>query len=237
MKTIVLMSLMAMLSTWIHSQQIGELDLSRQPRDPAEAREVNIMPAGCGVAPADHGDGVIVSPDPNKKPKLKIELTLPKGTFKQGETVESNVLMQNVGTDAMVIPWSLDSNVSIRPKDVSQHAYEMGWFELKLKGAHKVEVPLESESQSHFLYGSLSTPGSSLSINPGEWVILKLHFLIDERRTSSVLVPIKTGDANIEVTWRQARFEWQADGCAVKTAYYSYQYQEDVKPIKIKVAE
>jgi hypothetical protein len=83
----------------------------------------------------------------------------------------------------------------------------------------------------------VSIRGSSLSINPGEWVVLKLRFLIDERRTSSVLVPIKTGEANIEVTWRQARFEWQADGCAVKTGYFSYEYQQDAKPIKIKVAD
>jgi hypothetical protein len=237
MKTIMLLSLMAMLSTPIHCQQIGELDLGRQPRDPAEAREVNIMPLGCGVAPAVHGDGVIVNSDLNKRSTLKIELTLLKNTFKQGEKVESSILMQNVGTDTIVIPWSLDSTVSIRPKDVSQYAYEMGWFELKLKGASKIEVPLESESQSHFLYSSVAAPGSSLSINPGEGVILKLRFLIDEKRTSSELVPINTGDANIEVTWRQARFEWQADGCAVKTGYFNYEYQEDAKPIKIKVAE
>jgi hypothetical protein len=237
MKAILLLSLMAMLSTRIHCQQIGELDLGRQPRDPAEAREVNVMPVGCGVAPTVHGDGVIVNTDPDKRSKLKIELTLPKDKFKQGETVKSSILIQNVGTDAIVIPWSPDSNVSIRPKDVLSYAYDMGWLEPRLKGAGKIETPLESESQSHFLYSSVSTPGSSLSINPGEWVILKLRFLIDERRTSSVSVPIKTGDANIEVTWRQARFEWQADGCAVKTGYFSYEYQEDAKPIKIKVAE
>jgi hypothetical protein len=237
MKTIMLLSLMAMLCTRVQCQQIGELDLGRQPHDPSEAREVNVMPVGCGVTPAVHGDGVIVNPDPNNRSKLKIELKLPTDAFKQGETVESTVLVQNIGTEAIVIPWSLDSNVSIRPRNVSQYAYDMGWLELKLKGPRKVEVPLESESQSHFLYGSMSTPGSSLSMNPGEWVILKLRFLIDERRTSSVLIPMKPGDASIEVTWRQARFEWKADGCAVETGYFSYQYREDAKPTKIKLAE
>jgi hypothetical protein len=50
--------------------------------------------------------------------------------------------MQNLGTDTVVIPWNVDSNVSIRPKDVSQYAYDVGWFELKLKGARKIEVLL-----------------------------------------------------------------------------------------------
>jgi hypothetical protein len=232
MKRIALLSLMAMLSIRIHGQQIGEIDLGRHQFDTAEVRDVNIMPAGCGVTPAVHGDGVIVAPDPNTRSKLKVELTLSKNTFKRGETVEGSILMQNVGTDAIVIPWKLDPRVSIRPKDISQYAYEMGWFELKLKGARKVEIPLEAESQSHFLYSSASSPGSSLSINPGEWVIFS-----DERRTSSVLLPIKTGNADIEVEWRQARFEWQADGCAVKTGYFSYVYQQDARPIKVNVAE
>jgi hypothetical protein len=50
--------------------------------------------------------------------------------------------MQNLGTDTVVIPWNVDSNVSIRPKDVSQYVYDVGWFELKLKGARKIEVLL-----------------------------------------------------------------------------------------------
>ena len=237
MRSTILLCLVAVLSTRVHCQQIAELDLGRQPSDTADAREVNVMPAGCGVAPAVHGDGVIVNTGPNKGSKLKIEVTLPKNTFEHGETVQSSILIRNVGTDAIVIPWSLDSNVSIRPKDVSQFAYDMGWFELNLKDPGKKEVPLDAESQSHFLYGSVSAPGSSLRINPGEWVTLKLRFLLDQRRTSSVLVPIKTGDATIEVAWRQARFEWKADGCAVQTGYFTYQFQEDAKPIKIKVAE
>jgi hypothetical protein len=66
----------------MYGQQIGELDLGRHQSDSAEVRQVKVMPVGCGVAPAVHGDGVIVNPDPNKKSKLKIELTLPKDTFK-----------------------------------------------------------------------------------------------------------------------------------------------------------
>lgn len=194
MKRSALLSLLlAMLSIRMHGQQIGEIDLGRHQLDTAEVRDVNVTPVGCGVAPAVHGDGVIVDPDPNKRARLKVELTLSKETFKRGETVEGSILMQNVGTDAIVIPWNLDPRVSIRPKDVSQYAYEMGWFALKLRGARKVEIPLESESQSHFLYGSASNPGTSLSINPGEWVIFKLRFLIEERRTSSSIAAHQDG--------------------------------------------
>ena len=52
-----------------------------------------------------------------------------------------------------------------------------------------------------------------------------------------MLLPIKTGETNVALEWRQARFEWQVDGCAVKTGYYSYVYQEDAAPIKVKVTE
>jgi hypothetical protein len=231
-KITALLFMVAMLSIRIHGQQIGEIDLSRLEGETAEVQNQNVMPDGCGMPNGVHGDGVIVSPDPNKKPKIRIDLTLPKDTFRRGETVEGDVLMENVGADPILIPWNTDPRVSIRPKGTSEYAYEMGWFELKLKDGGSLEVPLESASQSNFLYSS-----ATLNINSGEWATFKLRFVIDERRTSSARRPIKTGGADIAIEWRQARFEWKADGCNVNTGYFSYVYQEDAKPIRIKVAK
>jgi hypothetical protein len=236
MKRIILLILIAMLSTRMRGQKTGEIDLSRHEGDAAEIQSQNVIPDGCGVPHGVHGDGVIVDPDPNKKLKVRIELTLPNDTFKRGEMVDGKISMQNVGVGPILIPWNTDPHISIRPKDASQYAYEMGWFELRLKDGRDVEVPLESASLSNFLYSSASHPGI-LNVNPGEYAIFKLRFLIDERRTSSVRRSLKTGDAHIEIEWRQARYEWQADGCNVNTGYFTYIYQEDAKPIKIKVAE
>src|SRR5207245_7030281 len=108
-------------------------------------------------------------------------------------------LMRNVGLDAVVIPWSSDPQVSKRQSGVVQHAYEMGWFELELTGVGKTKVPLESESESSLLYSSQSNSKSSLRIEPGQWVIAKFKFLLEERQNLSVLLPLKAGKAKINV--------------------------------------
>ena len=151
MKRTVLLCVLAVSSIRFYGQRVGEIDLARHQLDKPEVRDVDVMPTGCGTASVSHGDGAIVANDPNKRPKLKVELTLPKATFKRGEIVEGSILMQNIGSEPIVIPWSLDPRVSTRPAEVSQYAYEQGWFEVKLRGPHKAEIPLESEPQSRFL--------------------------------------------------------------------------------------
>jgi len=125
MKTILLLSLIATLSTRSYGQQVGEIDLSRHGGDTAEVQDQNVIPEGCGMPHGVHGDGVIVDSDPSKRSKLRIELTLPNDTLRRGETVEGRILMQNVGADPILIPWNADPRVSIRPKDASEYSYEI----------------------------------------------------------------------------------------------------------------
>jgi len=40
--------------------------------------------------------------------------------------------MRNVGSEAVVIPWSVDPEILIPSPDAVQHEYELGWFELEL---------------------------------------------------------------------------------------------------------
>jgi hypothetical protein len=230
MMNLALLLIVVVLSTCMHGQQVGEIDLGRHESDAVAVQSQNVMPEGCGLSHDMHGDGVIVSPNPNEKSKIRIEVSLPKNTFRRGETVDGNVLIKNVGADPILIPWDTDPRISVRPKDTSEHAYEMGWFELTLRDGRDLRIRLVSQSNS--LYSS-ATP----NLNPGEWAGFKLRFLIDERRTSSARRPIPTGVAYIAIEWRQARFEWKTEGCNVNTGYFSYIYQEDAKPITVKVAE
>ena len=160
---------------------------------------------------------------------------LSKETFERGEIIDGQILMQNVGLDAVVIPWSSDPQVSNRPSGAVQHEYEMGWFELELRGTGKIRVPLESESESSFLYSSDSNSKSSLRIESGQWVIAKFKFLVEEKQKLSAFLTLKTGKGEINARWRQARYTWQRDGCTVETGYFNYDYQEDAKPVSIEV--
>lgn len=216
----------------LHGQQVGEIDLVRHQSDSTERDDV--VPSGCDFPHYTNSDGVIV--DTGKKPKLRVELVLSKNVFERRDTVEGKVVMQNIGPTAIAIPWSLDPRVGKRPKEVIQNEYEMGWFELELKGFGKVSVPLESGSESSPLYSSPSNPLTRLSIEPGQTVVIKLKFRLEEKRKLSALVEIKPGKAEIGAKWRQANFTWRRDGCAVQTGYFSYDYQEDVKPASVEIS-
>jgi hypothetical protein len=50
-----------------------------------------------------------------------------------------------------------------------------------------------------------------------------------------VLLPIKPGKAEIRLQWRQARFTWHSKGCAADTGYFSYVYEEEMKPVSIAI--
>jgi len=232
MKRKALLFCLAVLCVDLRAQQIADVDLRHKP-DKTKHESADIGLDGCDFPHYTHSDGVIVSTD--RRSKLKVELMLSKETFERGEIIDGQVLVQNVGLDAIVIPWSSDPQISERPNGAVQYEYEMGWFELKLGGAAKIRV--ESESESSFLYSSELNSKSTLRIEPGQWLIAKVKFVLDEKQTSSVLTPLKRGKAEIGVQWRQARYTWHRDGCAVQTGYFNYDYQQDAKPISIEIVK
>jgi hypothetical protein len=225
----------------LRAQQIAQIDLVRHETRSTELKDTDVEPSNCGdsLQYNVHGDGVIVTTDvtTDKKPKLKMDLTLPKQTLERGERIEAQIQLENVGSDAVVIPWSSDPHTSKRPSGVVEHEYEMGWFDFQLKNADKRKTSVSLESQSNFLYASTSNPDSVLRIEPGQWLLAKIQFLVEGKRNLSVSLPINLGKAEISAEWRQARFTWQKDGCAVKTGYLSYVYEEHMQPIPITVVK
>jgi len=199
----------------LSAQQIAEIDLARHKPEKIEAQSADVGLAGCDLPHYTNSDGVILNGD--SRTSLKVELTLPKETFKPGEIVDGQLLMQNVGFGPIVIPWGSDPKVINRPRDALYHECERGWLDVELKGAAKLSVPLESESESTSLYSSEPVSFRILQIEPGQWVIVRFKFLLEEKRQLSASLPLKPGKAEISVEWRQARYTWQRDGCAVET--------------------
>jgi hypothetical protein len=223
-----------MLSVSLHGQQVSEIDLVAHdvPNQVASANSDTAL-TGCESPFYNHSDGAIVKAE--GRPKLSLELALAKQTIHRGETVDGQVLLRNVGSEAVVIPWSVDPEIRKHPPDVAQHEYELGWFELELIAKNKQVVPLESESQIFSLGSSESDPESKLRLEPGQWVTAKIRFAIVEKRKLSVLLPIKPGQAEISAQWRQARYTWHRNGCTVETGYFSYDYQENARPVSIEI--
>src|ERR1700687_372549 len=192
MKSRLLLLSWVMLSVFLHGQQFAQIDLVAH-QIPKQAASVNSDTAlgGCESPSYKHSDGAILKTE--GRPKLMLEVALVKQIVHQGETVDAQVQMRNVGSEAVVIPWSVEPEIRKHSPDAVQHEYELGWFELELVAKNRRGVPLESESQTFFLGSSESNPQSKLRLEPGQWVTAKIRFAIDEKLNLSVLLPIKPG--------------------------------------------
>jgi hypothetical protein len=234
MKSRLLLLSWVMLSVFLHGQQVAQIDLVAHqiPKQVASA-DSDMALAGCESPSYKHLDGAIL--ETKGRPKLTLELAPAKQIVRQHETVDAQVLVRNVGSEAVVIPWTVDPEIRKHSPDVVQHEYELGWFELELAAENGRGVPLESESQTFFLGSSESNPQSKLRLEPGQWVTAKIRFAIDEKRNLSVSLAIKPGKAEVSARWRQARYTWHRDGCTVETGYFSYDYQEDASLMSIEI--
>lgn len=212
-----------------HAQKIAEIDLTRPlPAVPMVRRDV--VPKECTSPEFTTSDGAIVS-----SVKLEIQLAiLNEKAFAMGDRVKAEVVIKNVGDDQLDIPWTLDPNVIALDANSLQDESEEGWFEVELKG--KPPIRLEAESVSGYLYGSLTKPGTTLRLEPGQWIVGKFDFLMEQnRKMSAALFHIGEGTHDVLAHWRQVKHGWRREGCKMESSFYSYDYAEETKPASIKV--
>jgi len=164
-------------------------------------------------------------------------MSIPSGTtVKWGSKIESEIIMQNAGSATILLPWSTDPVTSKLVAGSSLNVYETGYFELELK-KNGLTIPLESESESGFLYGANWGPESTLRLEPGQWIVAKFNFRLAQRQKLSVLFKRDLGKGTINVTWRQIRFTSNWITCNHQTGYHPYIYSEDVKPLDVNIVE
>jgi hypothetical protein len=183
-----------------------------------------------------NSDGDIVSPKGSLE--LKLELSILNGTsFVPGDRVKSEVLLKNVGTEPVDLPWTVNPKIALPSPNSLQHEYEKGWFELELNGQHATGIRLFSESLSNSLYSSPSAPRTSLHLDPGQWIAARVDFILEEDHKSSVGRRVTSGKATVVARWRQARYTWKQEGCKIDMGYYSYRFKIDSKPTDVEVWE
>jgi hypothetical protein len=224
--------LLAALSVGLRSQQIAEIQLGRPQAVGPQPYIPDVVPEGCQHPRYKDRQTVVI----HRNSKLKIELALPgKKEVDRSEKVEATIVLKNVGKDAVVIPWSSNPDVSKRPTGKLLHEYEQAWFDAELMGSNKISLPLETESVSMNLYSSPVVPGSTLTLQPGQWIVAKASFVIAANYKSSAGMPIEMGRAEIKVEWRQVRYTWRSSGCTVKTEYFNYGYKEDQNAVEVNI--
>jgi hypothetical protein len=234
MKNLVLLLFLSIPSTSLCGQQIAETDLARSTSSAPSIYDSDVVPEGCKSPHYTNSDGELGHP----KLALSVELKLLKEPkLRVAETVQAIVLLRNTGHETIEIPWNSDPLTQREASGIMRHEYEEGFFEIELHGLGKMSVPLEIESVSMPLYSALSVPGSSLRIEPGQWITAKLSFVLEEDRKLSVMLPIEAGSAELRAEWRQVRFTWNASGCEVRHRYYSHRYREERKAVGVEVSK
>lgn len=106
-----------------------------------------------------------------------------------------------------------------------------GGLKWKSKTSTRRGIRLESESVSSFLYSSPSAPGTSLRLEPGQWIVARFDFILEADYKSSVGRHLRSGKADIVLRWRQALDTWRREGCKIETGYYNYDYGAEAKPV------
>jgi len=217
----------------VHGQQIAEIDLT-QPVPPSRLIHQSLVPKECDTPNFTNSDGEIVSS--NNSSHLTLQLKVLNGeTFSLGERVKGEVVVRNVGSEEVRIPWTIDPDLSTPKVGSLQHDYDVGWFEVEFKNKDASGVRLESGSVSNFLHSSPSAPGTSLQLEPGQWVVAKFDFILEQDHKSSAGQRLKSGKADVTARWRHALYTWRREGCKIETGYFNYNYKTESKPVVVEL--
>lgn len=221
------------------AQQIGSVDLSR----PADSKAVDdhykklAQENGCKELPFGRiSDGTVKSPD-SQPQNIELEiLKLSDTKTRVGQELTAEVRLTNKSDRAILIPWSTDISVTANGGDPKTAKWETGSFKVLLKNARSHEIRLNSLSQQ--LYGSRYSPGSMLSIQPGEWITatIKFELLVS---TDAQWERLRGGDSQLAVEWKQIARTREIHNCTMWTGYFPYRnyYRQQKLPMKIEVTQ
>jgi hypothetical protein len=161
-------------------QQIASADFTRAPEPaiPAQDQKKMTLPVGCErVLPGIIADG-FVEPEGHKLPKIMLELTkLSNDTPTVGSELQAEVRLHNSGKQSVRIPWSTDIYKVTDGQGPDRIGWDGGSFQILLRGQQENDVLLKS--LTYEFYGSTSSPGSLLTIQPGEWASAVIKFKLE----------------------------------------------------------
>lgn len=218
-----------------YGQKVADIDLT-QHLPTSRLIQQSTLPKECEAPQFTNSDGAIVSQDGRPEVELQLNI-LNGGAFAFGDRIRSQVVMRNIGTRAVEIPWTADPQIGSPRAGSLQHEYGLGWFEVGINRKDGSTIRLESESVSNFLYSSPSAPGTALRLEPGQWIVARFDFLLEQDRKLSSRPHLERGNTDLVIHWRQALHRWQRDNCKIETEYYSYDHKEETKPVRIEIWE
>lgn len=210
-----------LLAVPVHAQQIDSKDLLRQsavPNAPPQVPEKAENPKGCEKQAVGFADGVTLTKD-NVPRKMKVELVKINETkLIEGSEIMATAKLQNVGAQSIEIPWSTDFRTTQDGQDPDNRSWEVGLFQISLR--NKANQYNELMGMSQPLYSSKFVKGSTLTINPGEWITAQISFKVAVH--DPPYEKLEEGSADLALEWFQSVRSLVVKDCGVMLGYFPY---------------
>jgi hypothetical protein len=219
------------LATPAQGQQIASVDLTHR-NIPAKFAGTQALPKGCEkLLPGNIGDGFVAPPNHEAREIVVEMVKLSNENPVIGSEVQGEVQLRNSGKYPIKIPWSTDPSIIEKGQNPNLLRREEGSFSIELKRGYELLVSL---SQS--LFGSRFSPGSELTIQPGEWVTAVVKFKLAPHYG----LPgqsVRKGKRDLFVEWEQAGRSKSVRNCAVTTGWFHYRdyYRQQNPTVTINV--
>jgi hypothetical protein len=203
------------------AQEVGSKDLSSSAAPPCTAvtpQKERETPKGCDHMGVGFVDGWSLAKDKVPR-KIKVELLdISTAILRENQELMATVKLRNAGSTPIVLPWSTDFRTSIDGQELDNREWEIGWFEWSLKTKGDRHDDLRGTSQQ--LYSSPVIPGSTITVQPGEWIRAQVSFKVAVRDPRYESLP--SGPAELTLEWRQTVRSRHTKGCAVMLGYFPY---------------
>src|ERR1700735_239155 len=233
MKALLVPTLTLLLANHAFPQQIASVDLTQrlESTQPTERQKVTPLAEACAEPTGGVFDGVVL-PDDKRPREISVEFTNLSSVNPQvGSEVVADIRLRNIDKKPINIPWSTDPSVIEKGQSPDHLEWEQGGFEVRLKDHRNNGFVLKSLDMP--LYGSKFSPGSQLTIQPGEWVSARMNFKIEDRYFGT-----PEGESRLSVEWEQASRTWTRSKCGVTTGWFGYNrgfYKQERPSVTIQV--
>jgi hypothetical protein len=235
MKVALYASLSLLVVSRVLGQQIASVDLTQPPRSnsTSQDQQKTALPDGCEkILPGIFADGVVVPKDQQPRAIVLEIVGVSADKAALGSELRADVRLRNSGKQSIQIPWSTDPSTVTDGQVAGHLQWEGGSFEVLLRGELDDNDVLLVTLTSP-LFGSKFSPGSLLTMQPGESVIAKIKFKLESHSVRPV--PLKEGKMELLVKWGQvARYQEVAD-CKMRNGYYQYHYEQKNMTMPIQV--
>lgn len=235
MKVALYSSLFLLFVSGAREQQIASLDLTHPPKSDSISQDQTkpALPDGCEkILPGIIADGFI-QPEDHHPREITLELiSVSANKAPVGSELAADVRLLNSGKQSIQIPWSINPSAVRDGQEPSHREWEGGSFEVLLRGQVDNDVLLAS--LTYPLYGSKFSPGSLLTLQPGQSVVAAIKFKLESR------YPVrpghwKEGKMELLVEWRQTSIYQDLADCKMRKGFYQFQYEQKNLTLPIQV--